>query len=226
MDPITPEQFLENARSWEPPANFREKIEKHLRTVHLQEDLVPGFAQAFQECAQSTYDYIQCIHELATTKELDKKNLLPQVAFFVGRVHDLQRAAYLYQEVFKKFDTATRDLLTQDEFDTVYYDAIQNVELRALLKKIIDEVGVILQSFTLVSQELNGVEGLDLYESSIRFQLFLQYFMAKHKFSTEELWSILFDVYNQVTELAAVSVDPTEDELKDLQQKIQKFRNN
>ncbi len=226
MDPITPDQFLENARSWQPPANFREKMEKHLRAVHLSEALVPEFAQAFQDCAQSTYDYIQNIHDLATTKELDKKNLLPQVAHFVGRVHALQRAAHLYKDVFKKFDAATRDKLTQDEFDTVYYDAIQNVELRSLLKKIIDEVEVILQSFSLVSQDLTGVEGVELYESSIRFQLFLQYFMAKHKFSTEELWSILFDVFNQVSELEAVTVEPTEAELKDLQQKIQKFRNN
>jgi hypothetical protein len=226
MDPITPEQFLENARSWEPASNFHDKMTKHLKTVHLPEELLPEFAQAFQECAQSTYEYIQCIHELATTKELDKKNLLPQVAHFVGLVHALQRAAHLYQEVFKKFNTVTQDRLTEDEFDTAYYDAIQNVELQSLLKKIIDEVQVILQSFSLVTQDLNGVEGIELYESSIRFQLFLQYFMAKHKFSTEELWSILFDVYNQVTELAAVSVEPTESELKDLEQKIQKFRNN
>ncbi len=100
------------------------------------------------------------------------------------------------------------------------------MELQSLLKKIIDEVLVILQSFSLVTQDLNGVEGIELYESSIRFQLFLQYFMAKHKFSTEELWSILFDVYNQVNELSVVSVAPTESELKDLEQKIQKFRNN
>jgi hypothetical protein len=50
--------------------------------------------------------------------------------------------------------------------------------------------------------------------------------MAKHKFSSEELWSILFDVYSQVSELESVSIEPTEAELKDLHQKIQKFRNN
>ncbi len=117
MDPITPEQFLENARGWEPPANFQDKMIKHLKAVHLPDELIPGFAGSFQECAQSTYQYIQCIHELATTKELDKKNLLPQVAYFVGRVHDLQRAAHLYQDVFKKFNAATQDRLTEDEFD-------------------------------------------------------------------------------------------------------------
>jgi hypothetical protein len=67
---------------------------------------------------------------------------------------------------------------------------------------------------------------VDLYETSIRFQLFLQYFMAKHKFTNEELWSILFDVYSQVSELESVTIEPTEEELKDLHQKIQKFRNN
>jgi hypothetical protein len=163
---------------------------------------------------------------LSTTKEIDRKNFLPQVAQLIGLVHSLQKAGKLYQDAFKKFDAITREGLTQDEFDTVYYDAIQNIELRSLLKKIIDEVEAVLQTFSLVSQDLSGIECVDLYETSIRFQLFLQYFMAKHKFSSEELWSILFDVYSQVSELESVSVEPTEAELKDLHQKIQKFRNN
>src|SRR6202789_4427372 len=223
---ITPDQFLENAKTWKPAEDFRKQIDHQLKTVKLPDALIPAFAEAFHACAQSTYDYIQYIHELSTTKEIDKKNFLPQVAQLIGLVHSLQKAGKLYQEAFKKFDGTIREKLTEDEFDTVYYDAIQNIELRSLLKKIIDEVEVVLQTFSLVSQDLVGIECVNLYETSIRFQLFLQYFMAKHKFSNEELWSILFDVYSQVSELESVSVEPTEAELKDLHQKIQKFRNN
>jgi hypothetical protein len=226
MEPITPDQFLESAKTWKPADNFRQQIDHQLKAVQVPENLIPVFGEAFYQCAQSTYDYIQYIHELSTTKEIDKQNFLPQVAHLVGLVHGLQKAGKLYQEAFRKFDATIRDGLTRDEFDTVYYDAIQNIELRSLLKKIIDEVEVVLQTFSLVSQDLSGIECVDLYETSIRFQLFLQYFMAKHKFSSEELWSILFDVYSQVSELESVTVEPTEEELKDLHQKIQKFRNN
>jgi hypothetical protein len=226
MDQITPDQFLESAKTWKPADNFKQLIHHQLKAVRVPEDLIPAFEEAFYQCAQSTYDYIQYIHELSTTKEIDKKNFLPQVAHLVGLVHNLQNAGKLYQETFKKFDTTIREGLNRDKFDTVYYDAIQNVELRSLLKKIIDEVEVVLQSFSLVSQDLSGIECVDLYETSIRFQLFLQYFMAKHKFSEEELWSILFDVYSQVSELGSATSEPTEEELRDLHQKIRKFRNN
>ena len=226
MDQITPDQFLENAKTWKPEDNFKQQMEHQLKTAQVPEALIFSFTQAFYQCAQSTYDYIQYIHELSTTKEIDRKNFLPQVAQLIGLVHGLQKAGKLYQEAFKKFDETFRDGLTRHEFDTVYYDAIQNIELRSLLKKIIDEVEVVLQTFSLVSQDLTGIECVDLYETSIRFQLFLQYFMAKHKFSSEELWSILFDVYSQVSELESVTIEPTEAELKDLHQKIQKFRNN
>jgi hypothetical protein len=226
MDQITPDQFLENAKTWKPADNFKDLIERQLKTAQVPETLIPAFTQAFYQCAQSTFDYIQYIHELSTTKEIDRKNFLPQVAQLIGLVHGLQKAGKLYQEAFKKFDTTIRDGLTCYEFDMVYYDAIQNIEFRSLLKKIIDEVEVVLQTFSLVSQDLTGIECVDLYETSIRFQLFLQYFIAKHKFSSEELWSILFDVYSQVLELEGMTIEPTEAELKDLHQKIQKFRNN
>jgi hypothetical protein len=226
MDEITPEQFLESAQTWKPGEDFKGKIEHHLKAAGAPEALVPEFGRAFHACARSTYDYIQYIHELATTKEVDKKNFIPLVAQLVGLVQALQDSGKLYQEAFKKYDGVTRSALTRDEFDTVYYDAIQNIELRILLKKIIDEVEIVLQSFSLVSQDLTGIQCVDLYETSIRFQLFLQYFMSKHKFSSEELWSILFDVYSQVSELEGFSVEPTADQLNDMQQKIQKYKTN
>lgn len=116
--------------------------------------------------------------------------------------------------------------LTQDHFDTIYYDAIQNIDIRVLLKKIIEEVEVVLQSFSMVSGDLSGIRCVDLYESSIRFQLFLQYFLNKGKFTPEELWSILFDVFDQMGEMENFSVEPTEEELRELHEKIQKYKSN
>jgi hypothetical protein len=226
MEEITPEQFLESAKTWKPADDFEVVVKKQLKNTNIPAELIEEFAKAFHGCATTTYDYIEYIHELATTKVIDKSNFISQVAELIKRVHALQAAGLAYQAVFKKYDVATRDTLTHDEFDTVYYDAIQNVELRVLLKKVIDEVEVILQSFSLVSQDLTGIECVDLYESSIRFQLFLQYFVSKHKFSNEELWSVLFDVYSQVSELEEVSVEPTADQLTDMQQKIQKYKTN
>lgn len=226
MEEITPEHFIENAKTWKPGEDFEALAIKQLRKAHAPEDLIPALGRAFDRCSRGTYDYIQYIHGLATTEEIDKNNLIPQVAKLVGLVQVLKDSARDYQKAFKSYDAVTREGLTKDRFDTIYYDAIQNMDLRVLLKKIIDEVEIILQSFSLVSGDLTGIQCTDLYESSIRFQLFLQYFMATEKFSPEELWSILFDVYNQVAEMEGLSLGPTADELTDLHEKIQKFKTN
>jgi hypothetical protein len=226
MEEITAEQFLENAKTWEPSADFESQVGKQLRAAGVPDNMIKGLGSAFYQCSKSTYDYIQYIHELATTKQIDKKNFLTQVAHLVGLVQTLQESGRAYQVAFQKYDSLTREGLTRDEFDTIYYDAIQNIELRGLLKKIVDEVEIVLQSFSLVSGDLSGIRCLDLYESSIRFQLFLQYFMTKEKFTQEELWSILFDVYNQVSEMETMSVEPTAEELRELHEKIQKYKTN
>jgi len=226
MEEITAEQFLESAKAWKPEEDFKTRVDKQLRAAHAPEELVAELSQAFRHCSASTYDYIQYIHELATTKEIDRTNFLPQVAHLVGLVHEVQKGGREYRDAFQKYDAMTRAALTRDEFDTVYYDAIQNIELRVLLKKVIEEVELVLQSFSLVSGDLSGIQCIDLYESSIRFQLFLQYFMSKKSFTQEELWSILFDVFNQVGEMESLSIEPTAEELRDLHEKIQKFKTN
>ena len=226
MEEITAEQFLESAKTWKPPDDFEAQVNKQLHAANAPDEMIPFLSEAFHHCARSTYEYIQYIHDLATVKEIDRKNFLPQVAHLVGLVQKLQESGKKYQDLFKKYDTTTRSGLTKDQFDTIYYDAIQNIELRVLLKKVIDEVEIVLQSFSLVSGDLSGIQCVNLYESSIRFQLFLQYFMTKPKFTQEELWSILFDVYNQFSEMDGLLVEPTAEELHDLHAKIQKYKTN
>jgi len=226
MDEISAEQFLESAKTWKPEGDFETRVDKQLRAAQVPEELTGDLSRAFHRCSETTYEYIQYIHELATTKEIDRKNFLPQVARLVGMVAAIQESGKDYRRAFRRYDSVTREKLSQDQFDTVYYDAIQNVDIRVLLKKVIEEVEVVLQSFSLVSGDLSGVQCIDLYESSIRFQLFLQYFLNKRKFTTEELWSILFDVSNQLAEMENLSVEPTEDELRELHEKIQKYKTN
>ena len=226
MEEITPEQFLENVKTWEPGKDFARRVDRQLRAARAPEPLLEDLDRAFLECSRSTFDYIQFIHELATTKEIGRENLLALVAQLVGLVQRVQAGGRAYREVFRRYDLLTREGLTRDHFDTVYYDAIQNVELRVLLKKVIEEVEAVLQSFSLVSGDLSGIPCVELYESSVRFHLFLQYFLSKPGFSTEELWSVLFDVYNQAGEMLEFSVEPTEEELRDLQEKIRKYKTN
>lgn len=226
MDEITAEQFLESAKTWKPEGDFETRVDKQLRAAHVPEELVGDLSRTFHHCSETTYDYIQYIHELATTKEIDRKNFLPQVARLVGMIQAIQESGRDYRKAFRRYDSVTREKLSTDHFDTVYYDAIQGVDIRVLLKKVIEEVEVVLQSFSLVSGDLSGVQCIDLYESSIRFQLFLQYFLNKRKFTTEELWSILFDVSNQLGEMENLSVEPTEEDLRELHEKIQKYKTN
>jgi len=226
VEEITAEQFLEGSKDWKPAEDFAAQVERTLRSSQAPEGTLPSLAQAFLDCASSTHDYIQYIHELATSKVLDRSNLIPQVAQLVGLVRRVREGGGRYRTAFQEYDSITRAGLTKDHFDTVYYDAIQNIELRVLLKKVIDEVETLLRSFSLVSGDLSGTRCVDLYEGSIRFQLFLQYFLAHGKFDREELWSILFDVFNQAGEMVEFSVEPSPEELQDLHEKIQKYKTN
>ena len=226
MEDLTAEQFIEGMKAWKPGEGFGDQVGRQLRLGHTPEELVQGFNHAFRRCAEDSYNYIQYIHELATTEELDGRNLLPHVAQLVKRVEALRESGREYRKAFREYDHAVRPGLTHDHFDTVYYDAIQNVDLRSLLKKIIDEVEALLRSFALSSGELSGVECVELYEGCIRFHLFLRYLLTQPKFSQEEMWSLLFDVFNQLGEMESPSEEATEEDLRDLHEDIQKYKTN
>ncbi len=226
MDQITPEQFLESVKGWKPEDNFRQRVEKQLKQGKAPEGMIHDLGEAFELCSNSTYHYIQFINELATNRELNKKNFLPQVAELVGLVEAVQDSGRKFQDVFRRFDELSRPGLVREDFDTVYYDAIQGIDIRDMLKTIFDEVEVVLKTFSLVSTDLLGVQCLNLFENSIRFQLFLRYFICQENLSREELWSVLFDIFSQMSDMLEMSVEPTEDELADLEAKIEKYKTN
>jgi len=226
MDDLSAEQFLENVKNWKPDGDFRKRVEARLRSGKIPAEMAGDLGGALEGCSGSTYDYLQYINRLATVEQIDRKNFLSEVAHLVGLVEAVQEKGRRFLEAFKRYDAVSRPELTRDRFDTVYFDAIQGVDIRGLLKPVFDEVEVILQSFSLVTQDLSGVPCADLYEGCVRFQLFLQYLLTKEDFPKEELWSLLFDINSQVSEMQEVRVEPTEEELKSLQERIQKYKTN
>lgn len=226
MEEMNAEQFMEGMKDWKPEGDFEDRVGQQLRLGQTPEELIQGFSRALRRCAGESFNYIQYIHGLATTEELDGKNLLPHVAELVKRVEAVRESGREYRKAFQEYDALTRSGLTHDHFDTVYYDAIQNVDLRSLLKKIIDEVEALLRSFALASEELSGVECVELYEGCIRFHLFLRYLLTQPKFSREEMWSLLFDVFNQLGEMESPWGEATEEDLRELHEDIRKYKNN
>jgi hypothetical protein len=226
MEEITPEQFLENLKNWKPEAPLKELIAGRLRQARVREEFQGELAQALQDCSESTYHYIQHVNELASTHQLDRKNLAPEIARLVALVEDLREKGRNFQAIFGRYDESARSELTHDHFDTVYFDAIQDIDIRVLLKNVFDEVGAVLKAFSLAASELRGVSCLDLYEHSIRFQLFLRYFLTRRRFAPEEIWSVLFDASSQFSEILKKEEEPTESELADLENSIERFKKN
>jgi len=224
MDDITPEQMLENLKSWKTDQDFPKLILSRLHSSQTPNDLAEEIGQSFQDCAESTYNYIQYINELGTTLQLDRQNFIPQVAHLAFLVKALRESSSRFQAVFTRYDDAARSGLTRDQFDTDYYDAIQSLDIRELLKKIINEVEAVLKAFSLVTSDLKGIPCLELYEHSIRFQLFLRYFLAQKRFTPEEMWSVLFDAFMQLSEILSAEEEPTEKELTELEEQIDKFK--
>src|SRR5689334_4786926 len=92
MDPMTPEQFLENMRGWKPTTELKTQIAEKLRTSHLSEEMAGKLGEIFHHCSQCTYDYIQYINELAASQLLDRDRFLPLVAQLGRLVKGLQES--------------------------------------------------------------------------------------------------------------------------------------
>jgi hypothetical protein len=226
MEEMTPEQFLQNLKDWKPEGHLKDDLAGRFPAEHVADDLKGELGQALQDCCESTFNYILYINELASTRQLDRQNFIPQVAQLAVLVRALQESGARYQAVFERYDAAVRVQLTHDHFDTVYFDAIQGIDIRALLKSIFDELEAVLKAFSLVASDLNGVSCLELFEHSIRFQLFLRFFLAQERFTPEEIWSVLFDVSNQFSEMTRKNEGLSEKELEDLEEKIRKYKIN
>ena len=213
-------------QGWKPAPDLAEKLSARLRRGGVEADFQKPLSEGLAHCARSTYDYIQCIHDFATNRELNAKNLLPQMAHWAFLIQNLKTQAGAYGGAFQKYNEAVQPRLKRDTFDTHYYDAILGLDIREMLKGLLGEVEVLLQSMTLASQELAGVDGLGLYEACVRFQLFLQYLFIQEKFNLEEMWSVLFDLSNLLNEALVPGEGPTAADLEDLHGRVRDFKSN
>jgi hypothetical protein len=226
MPEFTTEQLIESMQTWKPAPDLAERLLARLNRKEIDPAFQKALSAALAQCARSTYDYIQYIHDFSTVKELNGKNLATQVAHWAFLIQDLKAQAKAYGEAFQKYNAAVEPRLQKDSFDTHYYDAILGLDVRETLKGILGEVEVVLQSMALTSPELSGVDGLALYEIGVRFQLFLQYLQIQAKFNVEELWSVLFDLYNLLQEVEHPSEEPAPEDLEQLHERVRKYKSN
>ncbi len=223
---FTTEQLIESMRGWKPAPDLGERLLSRLSKGGVDLEFQKPLALGLANCARSTYDYLQYIHEFSTTQELDAKTLLPQMAHWGFLIQDLRTQAKAYGEAFEKYNEAVQPRLKRDTFDTYYYDAIVGLDVREVLKSLLGEVEVVLQSMALASEELKGVDGLALYEISVRYQLFLQYLLIQPKFNLEEFWSVLFDLYNLLNETARPDEEASTETLEELHYRLKNFKSN
>ncbi len=195
-DELTAQQFMENIKDWEPASDWKNRIEIRLKNQGVSADRAGELADTLNQGAVATFRYLQFIYELATTKELDKRTFLPSLASLVERLQALREAKLEYLVAFRRYDEGARPELKRASFDTLYYDVIQGLDLQEFLKEILKEVAPLLEAMSLTSAELKGAHCVALFEQCIRFHLFLKYFFMKKEFSPEELWSLLFDLFN------------------------------
>jgi hypothetical protein len=226
MEEFTVEQLMQSMQAWKPTDDILNQITSRLNREEIVPELREVLASGLLQCAGSTYRYIQYIHDCASVQELNAKNLLPQVAQLGALVADLKTQAQKYEGAFQKYNEAIHPRLKKDTFDTYYYDAILGLDLRETLKSIIGEVEVLLQSMTLVSGELTGLQCIEIYENCIRYQLFLHYLLLTKKLSVEELWSVLFDVYNLLKEVENPAGETTSEDLSDLHARVKNYKAN
>lgn len=135
MNEITAEQLMESFKSWKPGGDFLGQVENRLQKGGAQPETASEMAPALLKCARGSYEYIQYINELASTLELDRTNFISHLARLDGLVSEIKEGGKSFQETFRKYDALIRPELTHDHFDTVYYDAIQALDIRVLLKR-------------------------------------------------------------------------------------------
>ncbi len=223
-EPLTPEQFMANIQEWEPGPESRGILEARLKSQGVPEASAAELAAAMDRCGTATFRYMHLIHAYATTRELGKENFLPALAELVGHLQQLREAGVGYAEAFRRFDEQNRPNLKSDTFDTLYFDVIQGLDLKEYLKGVLAEVGPVLKAMSLASAELKGTRLADLFEQCVRYHLYIRYFLMSEKRSPEELWSLLFDLYNLFSGDDAGSMEVMLEDLEELRLDLERLK--
>jgi hypothetical protein len=194
MEESMVEQFLKDVESWKPdgksPALYRAALKKgKTPDVHIE-----ALAEGWLHAALASYRYLEAVHGLATTTKLDSKTFVQRLAQMVEAVESLKTGHAAYRKAFAVYHAEVQGGLVHARFDTLYYDAIQNFDVKGALKSVLQDVDLLLRSFSLVSAEMAGVRCLELYEDCVRFHLYGHYLLMRQPASLEECWSVLFDL--------------------------------
>ncbi len=223
---MTAEQFIANIRDWNPNPETRRLLSEALTSGRVPESSLEPLTASLIETASAAFHYIETVHGLTGRKDLDKKDFISHLARMVEGLHGLEKGSANIQKAFQRYQAATQDGLRKDRFDTTYYDAIQGFDVKGALRPVLQDVEILLKSFSLVSAELSGVKCLELYEECVRFHLYLQYLMKKSPLSPEECWSILFDLSGLFKGEGGRDVEDLKEELEDFKLELEEIRKN
>jgi len=194
MEESMVEQFLKDVQSWKPDVSSPEKFRVALKKGHTPPALIEPLAEGLVFAGLTSFQFLEAVHELAALRGLDSKEFVHRLARTVEAVEGLKKGHAAYRAAFTTYHAEVQGALVKARFDTLYYDAIQNFDVKGALKTVLQDVDLLLRSFTLVSAEMAGVKCLDLYEDCVRFHLYCHYLLLKTPLSMEECWSILFDL--------------------------------
>jgi hypothetical protein len=226
MQEPTAEQFLQNVEAWKPGPETADKIRRVLANAHTPESHAETLVKGLESTARATYQYLETIHGLTEAASIGRKDFVIQLSGVVQAMEALKAGASDLDAAFRAYHNDVQSSLQQDGFDTLYYDAIQNFDVKDALKGLLKDVDLLLKSFSLVSAQLSGVKCVELYEDCVRFHLYLQYMMLKTPLPLEECWSILFDLNNLFSGKVEGEDGDAEEDLKEFREEIEEIRRN
>ena len=226
MQEPTAEQFLRNVEAWKPGPETAGKIRRVLVNAHTPEPYVEMLAKGLESTARAAYQYLETIHGLTEAASIGRKDFVVRLSGVVRVMDVLKAGASDLDGAFRAYHADIQGSLQKDGFDTLYYDAIQNFDVKDALKGLLKDVDLLLKSFTLVSAQLSGVKCLELYEDCVKYHLYLQYLMLKTPLPLEECWSILFDMNNLFSGKGEGEDGDSEEDLKEFREEIEEIRRN
>jgi hypothetical protein len=215
------EQFLKDVQSWKPDASSPDKFRVALKRGKVPAQNVEPLAEGLVLAGLTSFHYLEAVHDLAALRGLDPKVFVQRLAHTVETVEALKKGHAVYRAAFSAYHAEVQASLVNARFDTLYYDAIQNFDVKGALKTVLQDVDLLLRSFSLVSAEMAGVKCLELYEDCVRYHLYCHYLLLKTPLSSEECWSILFDLNGLFS--GEGEVDPSA-ELEDLKEELEEVR--
>lgn len=188
------ETFLRNVEAWRPAPDLAARLRGRLCGNGVPLEEARAAADALTRCAEASFAYLDFVHDLAFRRQTDRRNFLAHLARLAETVQELRQGGEALEAAFGRLTAALSPGFTRDRFDTAYFDLIQNADFRGFLRDLLQEVDLLLESFSLVSAELSGMRCVEAYEDCLRVQLYLRYLLNLEERGLEEVWSVLFDL--------------------------------